>query len=183
MFVNRSNFVGLSPMLTKEIYNVFSDFPGLQVVSGSQLDTDAVLIGVIESENEYMSSYKNAQNLFTKSQSSLTQSIGLRVPFYYAANTTYNYIVHYYLIKRPSALEISELSGNAHPYFSLNPKVVLRESLVTSGSFDRVVKALNQTERGGEVNFTKNKGIEAKSLEDSTIQAASLFKQVVLNAF
>jgi hypothetical protein len=59
----------------------------------------------------------------------------------------------------------------------------LEDDIAISGNFSRVVSDTLGANSGGEVNFVKNKGIFEKSLQDSCVQTAKNFKQVVLNAF
>jgi hypothetical protein len=87
------------------------------------------------------------------------------------------------LIKRPTAEEIEFLTKNTLGLNKFHPKVVLVEEIPITGNFSRFVSDTITPNSGGEVNFVKNKGIFEKSLQDSCVQTATNFRQVVLNAF
>jgi hypothetical protein len=185
MFVNRTNIAGLAPLMTKEIILALNDYSGLKIYGGDKEDTDAVLIGVLESEDSIHATFKTGQVLFTDNDAGVKQSVKNRPAFYYPASTNYSFTVYFYLIKRPTETDIKNVLNNQLPIpiTAINPKVVLAESLSASGSYSRVVSNSTIGNSGASVNFVKNKGIEHKSLEDVCYQTAVNFKQVVFNAF
>lgn len=180
MFINRSVIPQLAAPMTREITLALNDYSGLKVMSDGN-EADAVLIGIIESQNYYNETVQTSQTLFTEQD--VAKSIGNRPGFYYPVQTSYNFKLRLILIKRPSKEEIELMTSDLGPLIKVHPKVVLQDSIDLSGKFDRVASPANSINSAGEVNFVKNKGIFEKSLQDTCYQAAQTFKQVVLNAF
>ena len=181
MFINRSSLPHLSGPMTTEIILALKDFSGLRVVNGAESDSDAVLLGIIESADHYNEVVQTSTSVVT--DGNIQKSIGARQKFYYPSATSYQLRLRLVLIKHPSADELDFLSKNTLGLSKLHPKVVLEDEIPISGNFTRVVADTLSTSSGGEVNFVKNKGIFEKSLQDSCVQTAKNFKQVVLNAF
>lgn len=180
MFINRSVIPQLAAPMTREITLALNEYSGLKVMSNSE-ESDAVLIGIIESSDHYNTVVKTSQTLFTEGD--VQKSIGNRTSFYYPVQTSYQLQLRLILIKRPSKEEIELMTSELGPKVLAHPKVVLQDTIPVSGQFSRVAAPNNSINSAGEVNFVKNKGIFEKSLQDSCYQAAQTFKQVVLNAF
>ncbi len=183
MFVNRTNISGISPIMTKEIVLTLNEFTGLKTYGGDYSGADAVLLGIIESDDIISQTFKTKSSLLSSDDPNIKQSVGNRAPFYYPAETSYNFRLRLILIKRPTASEISVLTSELGPAVKLHPKIVLQDVIEVNGSFSRAVSDTLTGTSGGVVNFVKNKGLLHKSLEDACIQTAKTFKQVVLNAF
>lgn len=183
MFINRSVLPDLAAPMTREITLTLSDYSGLKVLSGNKENTDAVLIGVIESKDYYNEVVTTTQTLFTGTEKIIKPSIGARTDFYYPVQTTYALSLKVILIKNPSPEEIALASSNLGELLKANPKVVLVDTINLSGTFSRVVGETSGAGSIGKTNFVKNKGIFEKSLQETALNAADLFKQVVLNAF
>ena len=181
MFINRSTLPQLSGTMTREITLALNDYSGLKVISGDSEETDAVLIGIIESKNHYNEVVKTSKTLFTEKD--VLQSIGARAPFYYPIQTSYEFVLRVILIKRPTKEELEIFKSDIGAMIKVHPKVVLQDTINLSGSFSRVANPTNTSTSGGDVNFVKNKGIFEKSLQDTCYQASQTFKQVILNAF
>ena len=185
MFVNRSVLPQMAGVMTKEIVLALKDFSGLRVVNGDDNDSDGVLIGIVESNDHYDEVVQTTATTYTDTPTNqnIKQSIGRRQDFYYPNTTSYNLQLKVILVKRPSKEDIEFLTKNTLGLAKFHPKVVLTEILPITGSFSRVISDNLTSSSGGEVNFVKNKGIFEKSLQDSCLQTAKNFKQVVLNAF
>jgi hypothetical protein len=181
MFINRTNIAGLGPMMTKEIILALNEYSGLKVYGGDNDNSDAVILGILESEDLINQTFKTEESLFTDKK--IQESIGKRLPFYYPAKTSYRFNLRIVIIKRPSKEEINLLLSDIGSKIVAHPKIVLQETLNVTGSFTRAASDNLTSTSGGEVNFVKNKGILVKSLQDVCIQTANNFKQVVLNAF
>lgn len=183
MFINRSVIPELAAPMTKEITFVLNDYSGLRVLSGNDDKADAVLIGIIESKNHYNEVVTTSQSLFTDDTAGIKNSVGERNPFYYPVESDYAFNLKIILIKKPSPEELQLLTTDFAKYMKVNPRVVLIDEILLSGTFSRVVGESTQINGSGSVNFVKNKGIFEKSLQETCVQAAQTFKQVVLNAF
>lgn len=181
MFVNRSVIPELAEPLTREITYALNDYSGIRVYSGDSDKADAVLIGVIESRDHYNDVVKTTQTLFT--DNTVKSSIGDRSPFYYPVQSSYEFSLRIILIKRPSKEELELLTTDVGQYMKVNPKVVLMDTINVTGSFSRVVGETTTPNAVGKTNFVKNRGIFEKSIQETAMNAAKTFKQVVLNAF
>lgn len=181
MFVNRSVLPELAAPMTKEITLALNDYSGLKVYSGDYEDADAVLIGVIDSRDHYNEVVRTSEKLFT--EDTLKSSVGSRSPFYYPVETSYEFYLTIYLIKRPTKEELQMLTTDLGQFMKVHPKVVLSDQINLAGSFNRSVGETVTSNGAGTVNFVKNRGIFEKSLQDTCASAAQTFKQVVLNAF
>lgn len=183
MFINRSAIPELAAPMTKEVMLVLNDYSGLKVLSGDNEDADAVLIGIIESNDHLDEVMKTSQKLFTDNTGTIKNSVGGRSPFYYPVETSYNLSFRMILIKRPSKEELEMLTSDIGKYMKVNPKVVMMDQFSLSSSYARVVGETVSADSPGSVNFVKNKGILEKSIQETSVRAAQNFKQVVLNAF
>lgn len=181
MFVNRSVIPELAAPLTREITYALNDYSGIRVYSGDSDKADAVLIGVIESRDHYNDVVRTTQTLFT--DNTVKSSIGDRSPFYYPVQSSYEFSLRLILIKRPSKEELELLTTDIGQYMKVNPKVVLMDTINVTGSFSRVVGETTTPNAVGSTNFVKNRGIFEKSIQETAMNAAKTFKQVVLNAF
>lgn len=183
MFVNRSVIPGLAAPITKEITFALNDYSGITVVSGHSENTDAVLLGIIDSADSFNKVVQTTQTLFTDNDETIQDSVGARNPFYYPVKSSYEFTLQLILIKRPSKEELELLTTNLAQYMKVNPKIVLMDTIKISGSFDRFVGDTLTPNSVGKTNFVKNKGIFEKSIDEAAFNAAKTFKQVVLNAF
>lgn len=183
MFINRSVLPDLSGPMTREITLALSDYSGLKVLSGNNENADAILIGIIDSQDHYNDVVRTTQNLFTGTEQSIKSSIGNRSDFYYPVETSYALSLRVILIKRPSTEELELVNSDLGALIKTNPKVVLIDTLNLTGTFSRVAGETASNSSVGKTNFVKNKGIFEKSLHETALRAAESFKQVVLNAF
>lgn len=181
MFVNRTVIADLAAPVTKEIILALNDYSGLKVFNGNNEQADAVLIGILESEDYYKEAVRTTQKLFT--EDTVQDSIGNRQSFYYPVQTTYAFQLKIYLIKMATLEDINFLTSELGQYAKYNPSVVLVDTIDLSNNFYRVVGETVDSSSPGKTNFVKNKGIMEKSIQDTAINAAKAFKQVVLNAF
>lgn len=181
MFVNRSVIPELAAPMTKEITTALISYTGINVLNGDDLRADALLIGIIESSDHQNEVIQTTSSLFT--DDTLKSSVGERSPFYYPVQTTYNFTLRIILIKKPSPGELQLLTGDLGKYLKENSKIILTETLPLTGTFSRVVGGNSSTNSSGVTNFVKNKGLFEKSIQDTAVNAAKTFEQVVLNAF
>lgn len=181
MFINRSVIPDLAAPMTREITFVLNDYSGLKVFSGNNENADAVLIGIIDSLDHYNEVVKTTQTFFT--DDNVKDSVGQRTPFYYPVQSSYRLFLKVILIKRPTTSEMELLTSEPGKFIKNNPKIVLIDEIEMNGNFSRVVGQTKFNNDSGSVNFVKNKGIFEKSLQQTCIDTASSFKQVVLNAF
>lgn len=183
-FINRTNLPNLGAMMTKELVLALNDFSGLKVYGGDNESADAVLVGILESNNLINETVKTSESLFTDNAPEIKKSIGNRASFSYPSKSRYEFRLKYILIKRPTKRELDFFTSDIKEGIELlHPKIVLQDYLPIAGSFDRVVKDSQTSTSAGAVNFVKNNGIMTKSLEGVCKDTALNFKNVVLNAF
>ncbi len=180
MFLNRSAIADVGAYLNKEITLILSSYKGLKVYSGENDAADAVLVGIVNSDS-HVSNVYNSEDLFT--DGNLKDSIGDRKSFYVPSSTSYALQVQLILIRRPNKEDRQMIESSIGPYMNAHPRIVLNESLPLSGSFTREVSANNGPDSGGRVNYTKNRALLDKSLQNMAKDAARTFEQEVLDAF
>ncbi len=178
MFINRSVFAHVASPMTQEVVKVLNQYHDLKVIPGEDLKADGVLVGIIESDE------KISEVLKTKSQgfSEGKESTGRRLDFYYPNEQTYKLRLRIVLIKNPSENELKLLNSNFSDFMKLNSKVIIDEKIDLSNSFSRVANDATAT-GGGDVNFVKNEGIFERSIQDVSRNAATSFRDLILNAF
>jgi hypothetical protein len=170
MFINRSVLPDLAAPMTKEIILVLNDYPGLKVINNNVEEADAVLVGIIDSAGHYNDTVRSTQYLF--SENTIKDSTGSRSSFYYPTQTTYDYTLKVYLIKKPTEDDLALLTGDLSFLGKASPKVVLSDTINLSNSFSRVVGQTDKVDSSGKTNFTKNKGIFEKSIRETAVSAA-----------
>lgn len=180
MFINRTVIPDLAAPITREIILTLNSYSGLDV-NNSNEKSDAILIGVLESKDYYKEVVQTSQKLFTSD--TVGNSIGNRTGFYYPVQTTYSFWLNVYLIKNMTSEELDMISKGVIESLEHHPKIVLFDRIDLSNNFYRVVGETSAATSAGKTNFVKNHGIMIKSIEDTAINAANAFKQVVLNAF
>ncbi len=181
MFVNNSPIANVGSMVTKEIMLLLSSYPGLKLRSGEDLSSDAILIGIIEGEQQLGELLKTTERKFTSGE--LKDSIGDRREFYVPTGTNLLLKVRFVLIKNPTRSDIDLTKGELAHAMGSHSRVVMNHTLDLSASFTRVVGATTTVDSPGLVNLTKNKAIMERALEDGSKSLATQFKDVVLNAF
>lgn len=181
MFVNHSGLPNVSSPLTKEITLMLSRFTKLKIYPGEYEDADAVLVGMITS-NQYLRSVVTT-NTHTYITGNLKKSIGPRNEFYVPRTSNISLNLRLVLIKGPSKNDRKLIESNLQHLINANPKKILNESINLKGHFSRTVHDNISNDSGGVVNFTKTKKIMESTIESMAKSAASTFKHVVLNVF
>jgi hypothetical protein len=178
MFINRSVFPHIASPMTQEVVKVLNQYHDLKVIPGEDLGADGVLVGIIESDE------KISEVLKTKSQgfSEGKNSTGNRLDFYYPNEQSYQLKLRIVLIKNPSENELKLLNSNFTEFMKLHSKVIIDEKISLSNNFSRVANDSTAT-GGGDVNFVKNEGIFERSIQEVSRNAATSFRDLILNAF
>ncbi len=180
MFLNRSSVADAAAYLNKEIVLSLSSYKGLKVYTGENDNADAVLVGIVSSPDHVTSVYKS-DTTFT--DGSLKDSVQGRNSFYVPSNTSYSLTMQLVLIRRPTKEDRIMIESSLGPYLNAHPRVVLNEGLSLSGSYTREVAATVKPDDAGTVNFSKNRALMDKSLQNMAKDAARTFEQEVLDAF
>lgn len=180
MFVNRSAIADVGSYLTKEMTLSLSGYKNLKIYAGENSDADAVLVGVVRADDHLTSVYKNG-TVFT--DGNLKSAIEGRNSFYVPSSTSYSLRLQLVLIRRPTKEDRQMLESELGPYLNAHPRIVLNETLPLSGSFTREVLGNVGPDAGQTVNYTKNRALLDKSLQNMAKDAARTFRQEVLDAF
>jgi len=178
MFYNYSNLGNTSSEFTREVYRLLSRFSGLKLVSGYSQDTDAVLFGIIKSDE------KLAQGQVTKNlrvaQDTAPNSIGnSRQSFYIPGTSEINLVLHVVVIKKPTALELELLKTSMGDKIELSSKVIFNQKIPIRTQFNREI--LDNT--GTQVIATQNAGVIRKSTKTMAENAAIAVRDMILYAF
>lgn len=180
MFLNRSSIADVAAYLNKEIILSLSSYKGLKVYTGENDNADAVLVGIVSSPDHLASVYKS-DTTFT--DGSLKDSVNGRNSFYVPSTTSYTMSLQLVLIRRPTKEDRAMIESNLGPYLNAHPRVVLNEGLALSGSFTREVAGTVTPDDAGTVNYSKNRALMDRSLQNMAKDAARTFEQEVLDAF
>ncbi len=184
VFLNNSVISNISLPFTKEILFLLNQFQGLDVKVGEDLSADSILIGVIKSRRNRNSTIKNkSPQQYLGHDDLLKQSIGNRKAYYVPATTEVTLYLDLVLIKDPSReiIKISQTDLLKHLHGA--PRIVIDEEIKVTGSFSRELGGNLSVDASGVVNFTKNKKLIDKAVENLAISAAASFRELVLNAF
>jgi len=162
--------------MTSEVYIMLSRFKGLKIKSGKN-NADAVLIGIISSDNK-LSKSKQGRNLRSVKNAAGELIGDDRGDFYIPSNTDVSAKVRFILMKNPSDKEI-KLMRSSLGKFVVSSKVIFDETVIVNQSFTR---ELYSDESVAVVN-TQNRSAVNKSLKDMSINAAQNFRDMIIYAF
>ena len=183
-FINKTIIPSISGPITKSIFLVLSQYPGLTVYTGENSKADAILIGIIQSKDHREKVYNHgAGRHFINEASSLKQSIGDRPGFYVNNESTYSVTLRLILIKNPDWQSITLAESDLGSLLLASPQVILNEALGLGGSFSHALDSNTGPDDGGVTNFTKTKGIYDQSLQTMGQNAADWFRSIVMSAF
>ena len=182
MFINHSNFAGASSIFTKAFFDLFQEFPGLEVYSGESSRADALLLGIIQTPKRNNEVFDRGSTRFT--DTNLSPSLGDRPHFLVPDSTIYRVNVRLVLIKNPTLGELELLrSPQIGPQLTQGPKIIFNRTLEHSATFQHRIEETSREDSPGIVNFTNTRYFFQKSLEGSAQDMAHNFKELVLNAF
>lgn len=182
MFVNRSALSGAAGVMTKEIRLRLQRYSGLDVRSGENGNTDAVLVGIINSADSRYQVLTPTARKFTESE--LAGSLGARSQFYVPTSNSYKLSLQLVLIKRPSQEDLEFLStGQLSPLIGRHPRVIFSQTLDLTGSFTRYLEGNLDVDSAGVVNLTKTQGVFESSMNGLAKSAADQFETVVIHVF
>lgn len=177
MFLNQSPVPNTSAPFTKEISLLLSQYPGLKVVNADTGHADAVLVGIIDAKEKFSETVK--PNGYKITNSVAPKSLNGRSDFFIPFTTSIALELRLILIKDPSSEDIKLLTSDLGQQIRGNPKIIFNELLGVGGGFNREIF----DEAGGKVNFTQSKGAFDRTIKSMAQNAASNFKDMVLNAF
>ena len=182
LFINHSIIPGIAGPVTREIFLLLSHFPDLKVHQGEEKTADGVLLGIISSDNLTHNVFNPSQFQFIESREML-QSIGRRNPFFIPTKVNYGLTLRLVLIKRPSKMDMAFFKTKLSTLTPKHPAVIFDRPLKFENSYTQTIDDNMALDRGGGVNFTKNKGNFNKSVQQLAKAAAENFKQEILDVF
>ncbi|MBF0359566.1 MAG: hypothetical protein HQK49_01050 [Oligoflexia bacterium] len=160
--------------------NSLLQYPDLKVYAGDWKKCDGILIGVINSGSYINSATRSGGQAEIKPDS---RSIGNRRSVLVPNGTNISATLTLTLIKDPTHKEFDFIISTSGKYIYNHPKVVFSENITLSGGFSRSISEGVGTNSGVVVNFTQNRGNQDKAIQDMAEQAATNFRNVILNAF
>jgi hypothetical protein len=179
-FVNKTSVNELTPLVTKEVVNTFSQFHGLRVNVGEMTNEDAVVVGIIrpgtKANREVV--YQNNTLMNTDQQ----EAIGNRNAFYVPTIGAFDTKVQVIILKRPTKEEIAFFTD----YFNLPknsfPRTIINESFDLKGTFS-IENPVGDLDSSAPVRGTKNAGNLRKALEDNVKSFGVNLRELIANAF
>jgi hypothetical protein len=159
MFVNHTVLNDVSGPFTKEFSLLFTKIKGIKVQIGKN-KADAILLGIIQS-NEY--SKRNKFYLPLTSQMSLQ----LRV-----------------VLLRAHASKLAQVMQSEYgKLIKKHPKIIFDKTIPLKYTFTRSLYDNLSVDRGGVVNFTKNKYFQSDGIKKMAQIAAMKLEEEIINAF
>jgi len=181
MFVNKSILPNVASVITKEIILSMAEYTALKVVPRESLKEDAILLGIVSSDTRQNQVFSTNETKLMSGD--LEKSISPRGTFYVPTSTAFKINIQFVLIKNPIKKDLELLRSNLGKHINAYSKILFNEGMSFSKSFTREINSTLTPVSGGVVNFTKNKAIFEKALEDLAEEVATTFKQEVLDAF
>ena len=181
MFINYSLYPRLNTYLTKEMYQLLNSYSDLTVKNGENLESDAILIGIVESADQTSQAFRVTSRKFTTGD--LEDSIGKRPPFFIPTGVRFDARIRIFIIKNPTLKILSLTRSELKDFVGRSPQVVVSETLDLRGSYSQVVASTETVDNAGVVNYTKNKANFERALRRASESLIQNFREVVLNAF
>ncbi len=177
MFFNYSNLPEVSPAMTKETFRLLSGFKDLKLKSGYDTNSDAVLIGIVKTQDKVSESLKPSN--LRVAEKLAPKSIGNRKTFYVPGSTTVKLYVQLIIIKKPTEDEIKLLQSEIGESVVKSDKVIVNQIVSASEQFTR--EAYDQP--GTAVNATQNKAYQRRTVQTIAEQIAINIRDTILYAF
>lgn len=182
MFLNKTPINNVSPHFTTEFYNLLSSFEQLDLHSGIDDSSDAVLLGIVDSPDRLTEAITVQDSKLVKTLVNVSD-IGERNDFFTPIKNRINLELRVILIKRPSANDIKFLTGLTPGQIVKHPKVIFDDRIVIKDDFEREVLSFGDLDEGGQTNFSRNLGNIQKSLKRMARNAANSFKENIIYVF
>ena len=180
-FINQSGIPHISIPLTQEMILLLAEYPSLRVYSGEREEADAILIGIVRTEDHRRNIVKTVRRSYVDTE--LSGSIGKRNTFTVPSESAYRVTLQLALIKNPTAKEISLLKSDIGPGIGHGKKILFNKTIPLEGRFQREVWDTVTSDSPGMVNYTKTKHHFEASFVELGRRATAVFRDTVLNAF
>lgn len=178
MFYNYSNLPDVSADFTRETYTLLTGFSGLRLQSGYHPDMDAVLIGIIKSPEKLTETMRRGSSRVA--QTATPNAIGTeRRKFSVPGSTVLSLSLQVIVIKKPTEEELALLKSGIGDQVKLTSKIIFNDTIPLTAQYTR--EYLDSP--GTEVLATQNAGVQRKTLESLSRQAAIQVRDMILYAF
>lgn len=178
MFYNYSSMPEVASSFTRETYKLLTGFSGLRLRSGWSTSTDAVLIGIIRSD-EKLRDVVTPQDLRV-AQGVAKENIGTQRPeFYVPGASRVSLTLQVIVVKRPTSEELTLLRSELGPKLPAQGKILFNESFHLDERFNREIF----DEEGGSVVATQNAGVLRRTKDTLALRAAEQIRDMILYAF
>jgi len=182
MFVNHSILPNVNGHFAKEFSLHMQRYNGLRVYLGDNKDADAILLGIVESDDFRKNVVKAKNHKYTTGP--LHSSIGQnRNQFYIPLTSQVSLRLRVVLIKNPTEKLLNVVSSKMGKHIKGHPKIIFNRVINLNYTFTRSLYDNLSVDRGGVVNFTKNSYFLDDSVEKMAKLAVVKFKEEIINAF
>ena len=178
MFVNESVYPKANVPFTREVKAMLATYPGLSISTKPSRNVDAVLIGIVSSDNRYAEAYHTTARNFQNGS-----TIGNRAGFYVPTASKFKISVRLVLIKNPTLAEQKMIKSNIGEYMVNHPKVVFSRTFFYNGSFNRDARPTDTSDSGGIVNYTNTRRYFDQTLNSLAKNNARNLEELVINVF
>ena len=182
MFVNHSILPNVNGHFTKQFSLLLSRYRGLRIYLGDHKGADAILLGIVESDDFRKNVVKARNHKYTTDL--LQSSIGpKRNQFYIPLTSKVSLRLRVILIKRPTAQFVKVVTSKLGKHLKGPPQIIFNRVFNLSNNFTRSLYDNLGVDRGGVVNFTKNSYFVEDSIEKMAKLAVVKFNEEIINAF
>ena len=178
MFYNYSTLPDVSADFTRDTYSLLMNFAGLKLSSGYNANSDAVLIGIIKSPEKLSETLKRGSSRIANDIVP-TATGEKRQKFSVPGTTIATLYLQIIVIKKPTEEELALLKSGIGDQVKLTSRVIFNEIIPLSGQYTREIL----DKEGTQVIATQNAGVQRKTLEGMSKQAAISVRDMILYAF
>ncbi len=178
MFVNQSVYPKANVPFTREIKALLATYPDLKISTRPSSNVDALLIGIVSSDNRYTEAYNTTATNFQNGS-----SIGNRAGFYVPTASQFKINIRIVLIKDPSLEDQELLKGKLGKFMANHPKVVFSRTFAYTGSFNRDARPTDTPDSGGIVNYSSTRRYFDQTLQSLAKTNARELEELVINVF
>ena len=181
MFVNWSIVPNVSGPMTSNFINMLMDYSGLTIYSHEKTSADAILVGIISSNDKTRQVYKNKS--YQATVGTLNKSIRDRRDFYIPQETEISLTLRVLLIKNPLPHEYNGIVKNDADFIPDKSRVIFDERMELRSTITRSILPSSGAQSGGDVNFTKSKKAQNDAVLALVSTATEKFKNEIIDAF
>jgi hypothetical protein len=178
MFYNYSSLPDVSADFTRETYSLLMGFSGLRIKSGYHPESEALMIGIIKSPEKLADTLRRGSTRVANVAT--PNAIGdKRRKFSVPGTTVMTLSLQVIVIKKPTEEELALLKSGIGDQVKLTSRVFFNEIIPLSSQLTREYL----DDAGVQVLATQNAGVQRKTLESLSRQAAISIRDMILYAF